>query len=247
MADRAVRDPEPHADPDASRGLAMLGTGAHRPTVAFLAWFGPRGAASIVFALLVVEEGGLPHAEVVLTTAFVTVGLSVLAHGVSAAPLAGALRKLAGAATRAGARPARIAGNGRASLETRARGPRMRIVSTEEARRIAVRAQLLDGSATTCSTRFASSATCRSTRSRPSLLRSSSSSGAGSARTRSRSSTACSGRSESSSSGTPSSGRSSRCRCCGRACGVDARERRRPSASAADFLASTRPASVCRP
>ena len=70
-------------------GLSMLGTGAHRPTVAFLAWFGPRGAASIVFALLVVEEGGLPHAEVVLTTAFVTVGLSVVAHGVSAAPLAG--------------------------------------------------------------------------------------------------------------------------------------------------------------
>ena len=67
--------------------IAMLGTPAHRPTVAFLGWFGPRGAASIVFALLVVEEGGLPHDGLVLTTAFATVGLSVFAHGVTAAPL----------------------------------------------------------------------------------------------------------------------------------------------------------------
>ncbi len=68
--------------------ISMLGTGARRPTVAFLGWFGPRGAASIVFALLVVEEGGLAHEDLVLVTAFVTVGLSVLAHGVTAAPLA---------------------------------------------------------------------------------------------------------------------------------------------------------------
>lgn len=68
-------------------GVAMLGTQARRPTVAFLAWFGPRGLASIVFALLVVEEGGLPGQDKLLTAAFVTVGLSVLAHGVSAAPL----------------------------------------------------------------------------------------------------------------------------------------------------------------
>ena len=68
--------------------ISMLGTGARRPTVAFLGWFGPRGAASIVFALLVLEEEGLPHENAVITTAFVTVGLSVLAHGVTAAPLA---------------------------------------------------------------------------------------------------------------------------------------------------------------
>ena len=40
--------------------IAMIGTGARRPTVAFLGWFGPRGLASIVFAILVLEEGGLP-------------------------------------------------------------------------------------------------------------------------------------------------------------------------------------------
>jgi NhaP-type Na+/H+ or K+/H+ antiporter len=68
--------------------FALIGSPVRRPTVAFLGWFGPRGLASIVFALLIVEEGGLPGDETILTTAFVTVGLSVLAHGVSAAPLA---------------------------------------------------------------------------------------------------------------------------------------------------------------
>ena len=67
--------------------LAMLGTGASRPTVGFLGWFGPRGAASIVFALLLLEEGGLPNDDLILATVFVTVGLSVLAHGATAAPL----------------------------------------------------------------------------------------------------------------------------------------------------------------
>jgi len=69
-------------------GIAMLGTGARRPTVAFLGWFGPRGLASIVFALLLVEEGGLPNDEVILIVTFVVVGISVFAHGLSAAPLA---------------------------------------------------------------------------------------------------------------------------------------------------------------
>jgi NhaP-type Na+/H+ or K+/H+ antiporter len=68
--------------------IALLGTGARRPTVGFLGWFGPRGAASIVFALLLVEEGGLPNDGIILTVTFFAVGLSVLAHGVSAAPLA---------------------------------------------------------------------------------------------------------------------------------------------------------------
>jgi NhaP-type Na+/H+ or K+/H+ antiporter len=70
-------------------GIAMVGTGARRPTVAFLGWFGPRGLASIVFALLLVEGGGLPNDDLILVVTFVAVGLSVFAHGISAAPLAG--------------------------------------------------------------------------------------------------------------------------------------------------------------
>src|SRR5215211_6020866 len=70
-------------------GIAMIGTRARRPTVAFLGWFGPRGLASIVFAVLVLEEGGLPHDDLILVTTYVAIGLSVLAHGLTAAPLAG--------------------------------------------------------------------------------------------------------------------------------------------------------------
>ena len=68
--------------------IALLGTGARTPTVGFLGWFGPRGLASIVFAIILVEEGGLPHDDTILTTVYFTIGLSVLAHGLSAAPLA---------------------------------------------------------------------------------------------------------------------------------------------------------------
>jgi sodium/hydrogen antiporter len=68
--------------------LAMIGSGASRPTVGFLGWFGPRGLASIVFAVIVVEEAHLPGAGTILTATYVTIGLSVLAHGITAAPLA---------------------------------------------------------------------------------------------------------------------------------------------------------------
>ena len=68
--------------------VAMLGTGARRPTVGFLGWFGPRGLASIVFAVILIEEGGLPHERLLVTTVVATIGLSILVHGLTAAPLA---------------------------------------------------------------------------------------------------------------------------------------------------------------
>jgi sodium/hydrogen antiporter len=68
--------------------VAMLGTGARRQTVGFLGWFGPRGLASIVFAVILVEEGGIVHESTIATTAAFTVGLSVLLHGLTAAPFA---------------------------------------------------------------------------------------------------------------------------------------------------------------
>jgi NhaP-type Na+/H+ or K+/H+ antiporter len=69
--------------------VAVLGTRARPRTVAFLGWFGPRGLASIVFAVLILESPGtLPHETLLLTTIYATVGLSVLLHGITAAPLA---------------------------------------------------------------------------------------------------------------------------------------------------------------
>jgi sodium/hydrogen antiporter len=68
--------------------VAMMGSGARTPTIGFLGWFGPRGLASIVFAVIVVEEAHLPQAATILATTYVTIGLSVIAHGITAAPLA---------------------------------------------------------------------------------------------------------------------------------------------------------------
>jgi sodium/hydrogen antiporter len=68
--------------------IAMSGSRARAATVAFLGWFGPRGLASIVFAVIVVEESGLPHEHLLVLAVDLTVGLSVLAHGLTAAPLA---------------------------------------------------------------------------------------------------------------------------------------------------------------
>lgn len=69
--------------------VAMWGSHARAPTLGFLGWFGPRGLASIVFAVIVIEESQLPHEHVIVLAIYVTVGLSVLAHGLTAAPLAG--------------------------------------------------------------------------------------------------------------------------------------------------------------
>jgi NhaP-type Na+/H+ or K+/H+ antiporter len=67
--------------------LAMQGTGARRPTVAFLGWFGPRGLASIVFAVILLEEAALPHLRTLLLAITITIAVSVYAHGLSAGPV----------------------------------------------------------------------------------------------------------------------------------------------------------------
>jgi sodium/hydrogen antiporter len=68
--------------------IGMLGSRARVPTLGFLGWFGPRGLASIVFAVIVIEESQLPHEHLIVTVIYLTVGLSVFAHGLTAAPLA---------------------------------------------------------------------------------------------------------------------------------------------------------------
>ena len=55
--------------------IAMIHTGATWRTVGFLGWFGPRGLASIVFAVIVVQEAHLAHAQTILLAAYLTVGI----------------------------------------------------------------------------------------------------------------------------------------------------------------------------
>lgn len=68
--------------------VAMIGTHSRLPTVAFVGWFGPRGLATIVFALIIVEQSQLPQQNLIVLVAYLTVGLSIFLHGASAAPLA---------------------------------------------------------------------------------------------------------------------------------------------------------------
>ncbi|HJW14094.1 MAG TPA: cation:proton antiporter, partial [Thermoanaerobaculia bacterium] len=53
---------------------------------AFIAWFGPRGLASLLLALLAVESG-IPGADMILALAGVVVTVSVILHGMTATPL----------------------------------------------------------------------------------------------------------------------------------------------------------------
>ena len=56
-------------------------------TKLFLGWFGPRGLASILFVVMVIDEQ-LPGNDTLLAVVTWTVALSVIAHGISAIPLA---------------------------------------------------------------------------------------------------------------------------------------------------------------
>ena len=68
--------------------IALAGARLGRATVVLVGWFGPRGLASVVFALLALEDLGLPAASQAVAVITVTVLLSVVAHGATADPLA---------------------------------------------------------------------------------------------------------------------------------------------------------------
>ena len=67
--------------------LSLLGTGARRQTIGFVGWFGPRGLATIVFAVILIDESALPHESVMLLAVVATIGISLFAHGLTARPL----------------------------------------------------------------------------------------------------------------------------------------------------------------
>ena len=68
--------------------VALAGSGLGRATVVFVGWFGPRGLASVVFGLLALEALGEPVARPAIAVIAFTVLLSVVAHGLTAEPLA---------------------------------------------------------------------------------------------------------------------------------------------------------------
>jgi sodium/hydrogen antiporter len=66
--------------------IALVGSKLDRATVLLIGWFGPRGLASVVFALIAVDELGGDDGNRVLAAVTMTVLFSVVAHGVTAGP-----------------------------------------------------------------------------------------------------------------------------------------------------------------
>ena len=52
--------------------LSLLGAGVRPPTTLFLGWFGPRGLASMLFALFVLAESEIPAADQILAVTILT-------------------------------------------------------------------------------------------------------------------------------------------------------------------------------
>ena len=65
--------------------LSLLGTKLNTGEKLFMGWFGPRGLASIVFAVIVLNAS-LPGGDTITMTMTCTVLFSVILHGVTANP-----------------------------------------------------------------------------------------------------------------------------------------------------------------
>jgi len=72
--------------------LSLIHSGFSGKEKLFIGWFGPRGLASIVFAIIVFDVE-LPHKETIILTAVCTILLSIILHGFTANPFIRMLNK----------------------------------------------------------------------------------------------------------------------------------------------------------
>ena len=68
--------------------LSLRGSRVKPVTSAFLGWFGPRGLASVLFVILILEKVEVPHKNEIFAVTITTVLFSILLHGVTAGPAA---------------------------------------------------------------------------------------------------------------------------------------------------------------
>lgn len=71
----------------APTAIALTGLGLKWPTIAFLGWFGPRGLASILFLFIAVGEVEMVGLSDIEAIVYITVAMSIVLHGATAAPL----------------------------------------------------------------------------------------------------------------------------------------------------------------
>lgn len=72
--------------------LSLSTTSLNRKEKLFIGWFGPRGLATVVFAIIVLDVQ-LPHKDLIILTAACTVLLSVILHGLTPKPFIHILNK----------------------------------------------------------------------------------------------------------------------------------------------------------
>lgn len=72
--------------------LSLINTGISNKEKLFIGWFGPRGLATIVFAIIVLDVP-LPHQKMIVITTVCTILLSVVLHGITANPFIKLLNK----------------------------------------------------------------------------------------------------------------------------------------------------------
>lgn len=66
--------------------ISTIGSGLQPISVLFIGWFGPRGIASIIYGLVIVEEERLVSSNLIFTAMVITVLISIFAHGLTAVP-----------------------------------------------------------------------------------------------------------------------------------------------------------------
>jgi NhaP-type Na+/H+ or K+/H+ antiporter len=73
--------------------ICLIGTGLSTYSKFFIAWFGPRGIASILYLLIAIEQIGADGHEYVLSIIVLTVLLSIFAHGITAVSMSNKFAK----------------------------------------------------------------------------------------------------------------------------------------------------------
>lgn len=66
--------------------ISTMGLKLQPVSILFIGWFGPRGIASIVYGLAIVEKDNLPGSDLIFHTMVIAVFISVVAHGLTAYP-----------------------------------------------------------------------------------------------------------------------------------------------------------------
>jgi NhaP-type Na+/H+ or K+/H+ antiporter len=71
--------------------ISLIGTKIKTKEVLFMGWFGPRGLASIVFAIIILDIH-LPHKETIILAVACTIMMSIVLHGITANPFINSLK-----------------------------------------------------------------------------------------------------------------------------------------------------------